>query len=201
MTGAFERSDMVRGSRWAALAVILFMTTGAVAAEQVSIDAAIRDDGVAVHATATVKAPFDVIWRTLTDYDHLANFIPGMERSHVIGRHGTAAIVQQTGEAGVSFLRYPINVIVESDEHPPSTITVRVLSGNLRRLDGAYSLVPVPGRRDEFVLGWTGLIDPDMPIPGFIMAEVLKDNISDQFLGMVREIERKARPQVANFVE
>ena len=31
-----------------------------------------------MRARATLRAPLDVIWQTLTDYDHLAEFIPAL---------------------------------------------------------------------------------------------------------------------------
>ncbi len=183
------------------LSFALMTATDAVAADRVAVEATMQDEGVAVHATATIKAPFEVIWQTLTDYDHLANFIPGIEHSRVIGRRGTTAIVEQTGEAGISVFRFPISVTVESSEHRPSAITIQVVSGNLRRLTGGYSLAPVAGQPNAFVLGWNGVIEPDIPIPDFIAMPVLKSNIEDQFLAMVREIERKATLQVADYVE
>lgn len=175
--------------------------TGALAAEQVAIQASVEGNGVVINATAIVNAPYNVIWQTLTDYDHLSDFVPGMDHSQVIGRHGTAVTVQQSGHAGLSFLRYPINVVVESDEHPPSAITIRVLSGNLRRLTGGYTLAAVPGQPHQFVLSWNGLIEPEIALPDFIAVPVLKSNIEDQFLAMVREIERKAALHVSVFVE
>jgi ribosome-associated toxin RatA of RatAB toxin-antitoxin module len=168
------------------------------ASENVSIEAKVTDQGVAVTTAATVHAPFDVIWSTLTDYDHLSRFIPGMDHSRVIDRHGSAAIVEQTGQVGILLFTYPIHVVVESDEHPPSAISIRVLSGNLRRLDGGYHLAAVPGHADKFVLGWQGVIDPDMAIPDFIVVQLLKDNIEQQFLGMVREIERRSTVQMVD---
>jgi ribosome-associated toxin RatA of RatAB toxin-antitoxin module len=175
--------------------------TTAFAAETVAVTAMPRDHGVVIHATATLQASYDVIWRTLTDYDRFSEFIPGMSHSRILERHGATLVVEQVGAAGVSIFRYPINVVVESVEYPPTAITVKLISGNLRRLTGGYTLIPVPNRPNVFTLNWDGFIEPDIDIPSFIAMPVLKSNIEDQFVAMVQEIEYQARSRVVDLAE
>ena len=60
---------------------------------------------------------------------------------------------------------YPIAVTVQSDEHFPAAIGVRVLAGNLRQLTGGYRIEAVLGRADEFRVQWRGIIEPDIFLP------------------------------------
>ena len=194
---ATHSSEMWRIAIIAVLATIVFAHT-ARSAEDVAVDAQSHGNALAITAHATIRAPLPLIWRTLSDYDHLAEFIPGMKNSHVIERRGSTAIVEQTGEARVFIFRYPITVIVEADEHYPVSIGVRILNGNLRQLAGAYRIDTVYGSRDEFRLQWRGIIEPDVPLPLFLMAPGLRDAVEDQFLGMIREIERRRAVQTYN---
>jgi ribosome-associated toxin RatA of RatAB toxin-antitoxin module len=190
-----ESSHLVR-LWWAALALSAGVSAAAGfarGAEDVGVDAKLQGDALAISAHAAIRAPLQLIWQTLTDYDHLAEFIPGMETSHAIERRGNTAIVEQSGEARVLMFRYPIAVTVESDEHYPSTIVVKLLAGNLRQLRGAYRIAAVPGARDEFVLRWRGIIAPDIFLPSFLTLPGLRESVEVQFLGMVREIERRQR--------
>jgi ribosome-associated toxin RatA of RatAB toxin-antitoxin module len=173
------------------MAGILVGEASAWSAQDVAVDAEVQGNALAINAHATIRAPLPLIWHTLTDYDHLAEFIPGMKKSRVVERRGSTAIVEQIGEASVLVFRYPIAVVVQSDEHYPATIGVRVLYGNLKQLAGAYRIEDVFGTRDEFVLRWRGVIEPDIPLPVFIIAPGLRDSVTDQFLGMIREIERR----------
>jgi len=168
------------------------------AAEQVSIRASSRGSAVEIEARATLRAPQALIWQTLTDYDHLSDFIPGMLKSHVIDRRGNAAIIEQSGNASILFFNYPIDVVVESLEAPPAFIGVRVLKGNLKQLEGGYRLEKIAETHDEFVLRWSGLIEPSFPVPTFISMPLLRANIRDQFRGMVREIERREALRTEN---
>lgn len=162
------------------------------AADNVSIHAEQQGSAVTIEARAPLVAPLPLIWATLTDYDQLANFIPGMQVSRVIERRGAAAIVKQLGEAGLFFIKRPIDVVVESLEIPPHVIEVRVLSGNLKKLDGRYQIEPdtQPG---HFVLRWFGVIEPQDGLPPIVGVPILRANIGAQFRGMVREIERRAQ--------
>jgi carbon monoxide dehydrogenase subunit G len=176
------------------LGALLILTAWAgiaIGAEQVSVEASRQGSAVAITARATIKAPYALIWQTLTDYDHLSEFIPGMVKSHVIERRGGTAIVEQTGKAGFLFFTYPIEVVVESLEEPPAFIGIRMLKGNLKQLDGGYRIEKAGNNDDEFVLRWSGIIEPSIPLPLFITVPLMRANISDQFRGMVKEIERR----------
>ncbi len=175
-----------------AIAVAVVITAARVeSAQDVAVDAQRQGNALAISAYARIRAPLPLIWQTLTDYDHLAEFIPGMEQSRVIDRHGSIAIVEQTGAAALWIFRYPIAVVVEADEHYPGTIGVRMLAGNLKQLTGAYRIETVAGTRNQFVLQWRGIIEPDIFLPLFITAPGLRETVADQFLGMVNEIERR----------
>jgi ribosome-associated toxin RatA of RatAB toxin-antitoxin module len=160
------------------------------AGSEISVDTAARDGAVLITARAVVHAPTELIWQTLTDYDHLSEFVPGMDSSHVVSRLGGQLVIEQKGNARAWFFSYPIRVTVSSTEHPYQEIDVHLLHGNLRRLDGGYR---IEAQRDgSTLLTWQGLVEPDTPLPAFIRTALLRRSISDQFTGMVREIERRA---------
>jgi ribosome-associated toxin RatA of RatAB toxin-antitoxin module len=184
-----------------ALLILIAWVGVAIGAEQVSVEASSQGTAVAIKARATIKAPYALIWQTLTDYDHLSEFIPGMVKSHVIERRGNTAIVEQTGEARFLFFTYPIEVVVESPEEPPAFIGIRVLKGNLKQLDGGYRIEKTSYKDDEFVLRWSGIIEPSISLPLFITVPLMRANISDQFRGMVKEIERREALRTAKHAD
>ncbi len=167
-------------------------TQPAHAADPITIHAEKQGDAVAIEARALLIAPLPLIWATLTDYERFASFIPGMHVSRVLERRAPAVVVKQQGEAGFLFFKRTIDVVVESLEKPPHVIEIRVLSGNLKKLDGRYRIEPVANRAGQFVLHWSGVIEPEDSLPPLIGVSILRANIGDQFRGMVREIERRA---------
>ena len=169
-------------------ALLLLWACAAGAAEGVSVEATRRDASVEIRAHALLEASFDTVWGTLTDYDHLAQFIPGLRSSRVIERRGGSLVVEQEGEARFLFFSYPIEVTLLATARRPAAIDVRVLKGNLRRLEGGYRLEQAGA--GKIVLRWVGLIQPES-LPPLLGVLVMRANIEDQFTGMVREIERR----------
>lgn len=190
----------MRINKHCAVGALLIFTAAvgtAIGAEQVSVEASRHGTAVAIKARATIKAPYTLIWQTLTDYDHLSEFIPGMAKSQVIERRGNTAIVEQAGEAEFLFFTYPIEVVVEALEEPPAYIGIRVLKGNLKQLDGGYRIEKTGHSDDEFVLRWSGIIEPSTSLPVFITVPLMRATVSDQFRGMVKEIERRQTSRAA----
>jgi len=184
-------------------AAAAFACTGVRGADDLMVDAEQAGRAVSVQAKAILSAPRDLIWSTLTDYDHLADFIPGISASRVIDRRGLTAIVEQRGEAAFFIFKYGIDVVVESVEYPPDHIEIRVVSGNLRQLEGAYQLRP--GKKvGTWLLTWAGLIEPSLPLPSFIAVALMRNNVQAQFRGMINEIDRRSgqtspgRPEAIN---
>jgi carbon monoxide dehydrogenase subunit G len=158
------------------------------AGDEISVEATRRDDALEVVCRAMLDAPLELIWQTLTDYGRLAEFIPGMRRSRVIGQRGATFIVEQSGVATFLFVTTPIEVTLASTERPPYAIEVSMVKGNLKRLDGAYRIMPQGGGRN--LLTWTGSVEAQS-MPPLLGEMVMRSNIEDQFRGMVREIERR----------
>lgn len=169
--------------------VALLAAAPARAAEDVSVETARRGAAVEVTCRATVRAPRELIWRTLTDYNRLAEFVPGMLKSRIVESRGAVTIVEQQGEARFLLFSSPIDVTVATTDRPPDAIDVQLIKGNLRRLEGGYRIEALPDGRH--VLHWRGLIEPEAPMPPLIGELLMRATIADQFEGMVREIERR----------
>ena len=168
---------------------LLFICAGAAqAADGISFEATRREDALEIACRVPLEASLDLAWQTLTDYNRLAEFIPGMRRSRVLGRRGAVAVVEQSGDAKFLFLSFPIEVTLASTERPPYTLEVSMLKGNLKRLDGAYRIEPQ--RDGRIMLTWTGIVEA-LFMPPLLGELVMRSNIEDQFRGMVHEIERR----------
>ena len=170
--------------------LLTFGTASAYAAGEVKVEAVRKGEFIEVHASATVAAPLSIIWTTLTDYERLPEFVPGLRMSRVASRRGATVIVEQSGEARFLMFSFPIDVTLEATERPPASIQVRAISGNLRHFEGGYLVEPAPAG-PGMLLRWEGTIIPDISLPPLIGEVVMRMSIEDQFTGMVREIERR----------
>jgi ribosome-associated toxin RatA of RatAB toxin-antitoxin module len=177
--------------------LLMFATAASHAAGEIKVDASRRGEFIDVRAYAAIEASLSVIWTTLTDYERLPEFIPGLRRSKVTARRGGTVIVEQSGEARFLMFTFPIEVTLEAVEKPPSSIRVRAIAGNLRHFVGGYKVEADPGGAG-IVLRWEGTIIPEVSLPPLIGEVVMRMRIEDQFTGMVREIERREQARRGN---
>lgn len=168
--------------------ILALWTSGASAAEDLSVETLRRGSAVEVRAYALIEAGYATVWSTLTDYDHLAEFVPGMLSSRVLEHLGNTWTVEQRGETRFLFFSYPVAVTVLATARPPGTLDVRLLKGNLRRLEGGYRVEEALG--GKIALRWIGLIEP-ASLPPLLGELLMRAGIKSQFSGMVREIERR----------
>jgi ribosome-associated toxin RatA of RatAB toxin-antitoxin module len=191
-SGAAAALTCVRGV--VALFCVAAVATGLVrparSAEQLLVQAESRGSSVTIEARATLNASLPVVWSTLTDYDHLASFIPGMSQSRVVERHGSIATVEQRGEFRFMFFRFPIEVVIAAEEHYPFAIDARSVKGNIKLLSAEYRLQRT-ANGDRCVLHWIGVVQPEFWTPMFVTVSLLRENVEDQFRAMVQEIERR----------
>jgi ribosome-associated toxin RatA of RatAB toxin-antitoxin module len=158
--------------------------------DRIDVQAERRGGLIHVQARALLRAPMTVVWRTLTDYEGLPAFIPGLSSSRVVARNGAVVTVEQTGQARFLFLTVPIAVTLESTERPPDVVEVRRVKGSIQHLEGRYEATPQAN--GKVLLRWTGALSPDAELPPLIETALVRLSIQDQFVGMVHEIERRA---------
>lgn len=159
-----------------------------VPAAEVSVRASRDGQVLRVEAIAEFDADLHETWRVLTDYDHLADFIPGMLESRIVDRGTRGPVVEQRGEAKVLFFVYPINVRLAVEEYPYERIVSHAVSGNFKRMDGAYTIEAAAAR---VRLRYVGTLVPDFFVPPLIGAWVLRLNVERQFAALIDEISRQ----------
>ena len=157
-------------------------------AQDLSIRTAREGEFVTISASAVMRVDPHIVWAVLSDYDHLAKFIPDMKSSRVISRHGNVVRVEQTGDIGFLFFKEPVNVILEVHEEPPSRITARGVEGNISALETRYDL---HSSEAGVKLDYTGRFVPAFAIPPLIGMPIVNKLIERRFRAMVNEIQRR----------
>ena len=170
-------------------ALLVIQMGMACAADDMAVDVKRKGDSFVVGATATVAASSSVVWEVLTDYDHLARFIPGLSRSAVQIRAANRVQLEQTGEARFFVFAYPIEVRLEVLESPRESISSRRIGGNLKRMSGRYDLQVAQG---GVRLRYAGELEPDFALPPLIGTLAVRTMVEEQFAALVSEIERRA---------
>jgi hypothetical protein len=160
-------------------------------AADVVVHASRRGEVLEVEASAEFEADLRQTWQVLTDYDYLAEFIPGKHVSRILLRTGNGVMVEQKGEARLLFFSYPIEVKLAVEDFPYQRIISRAVAGDFREMRGA----PITSRRKgRIALRYRGRMAPDFIVPPLVGVFVLRKNVEEQFGALVDEILRRQRP-------
>ena len=129
------------------------------------------------------------MWSVISDYDHLAEFIPDLRRSRVVERDGNRLLVEQTGGFGFLFFQQLVELKLEVLESPPGRIVARAVGGNFKEMEGRYELENLP--TGAVRLSYFGRLVPDFSMPSLIGRVVVRSLLKKQFVAMVNEVLRR----------
>lgn len=95
--------------------------------------------------TATIQIPHaaDQVWQILTDYDHLADFIPNLAKSRRIEHPQGGIRIEQIGTESLLKLKFCARVVLDMVEYFPNRLDFEMVEGDFKRFAGSWILQPV----------------------------------------------------------
>ncbi len=158
-------------------------------APRLTVDIARHGDVFDVWVSANVAAPRETAWEVLTDYDHAAQFVPGMTASRVVQRDGPIVIVEQVGAGG--FLFAPeIALTLRVTESAPERVEMIAVAGSLRRF-GAQCALAMAGDTATRI-EYHASFETDHWVPPLIGLPFMRSRTRAQFDAWLAEMERRA---------
>ena len=162
-----------------------------------------ESDTFYVRARASVAVDPRIAWDTLTDYEHMHEFLPNIARSRVVARRGTSVTVEHMGQFPLFFFDVPVRVRLSITQQPYERIMARSEPGEvggraqtLRSFSGRYDLAVVTlDRRAGVRLDYESRFELAEPLP-LIVGDVfgtamVTKTVRLQFEAMVREMVRR----------
>jgi ribosome-associated toxin RatA of RatAB toxin-antitoxin module len=145
-------------------------------------------------ARASVHATAQRAWEVLTDYDHLAEFVPNLVSSRLISRADRECVVAQEGYGQFLFIKQPIHLLVHVQETPFSNIALTLLKGNMHEYQANWAITSATAAADNQLVQivYTGAIAPAFYIPSLFGAALMKSDLRNMIATVVREIEKSA---------
>lgn len=155
-----------------------------------------------VRAEVELQADRRTAWLTVTDYEHLPQFVPGLRSVQVLARLASGGaerlLVEQTGEFRYLWFAQPVQVWLDvTHEAPERVVASSVLPSGvsaerstLRQFEGSYLLTVVDGARTHFV--YQARFEPAQAMLPVLGTMAVRHTISEQFRAMASEIERRA---------
>jgi ribosome-associated toxin RatA of RatAB toxin-antitoxin module len=148
-----------------------------------------------VDATGTVAAPLPKVWRILTGYERMAEFVPDMESCKVLSRNGNEVIIEQFGVARFLFMSKTIHLIVRAVEQPMSSIDISLISGDMKHYESHWELIPVPETGGTKIV-YKGRLMPNFYVPGILGSKMIRSDIERMMSAVLARLDRRDAPKV-----
>jgi hypothetical protein len=181
---------------------LLSLVEPAAASEQLNHFDVTRDAGsYRVDASADLDADAAIVWATLTDYERLPQFVPGIRSVRVLATHEQAGkqrlLIEQAGELRFLFFSRRVAVLLDVEQQPKTRVDARALprprgsdatEESLHQFEGSYTLVSIPG---GVRLGYHAEFTPEFALPPVFGPLAVRLTMQAQFEAMLAEIGRR----------
>lgn len=179
--------------RFLALVCLALASPAQAADGGASITVEVERNRGAVEVDTRVLLPVSprVVWEVLTDYDHIATFVPGLSMSRLISGAGEPLLLEQRGELRFPVLSVQVNVVARVEEHPYHTIRFQAVRGNMAEMSGEWSVETI-GADEGSSLRYRLHVVPEFWVPPVLGPALIRRSFHDQFEALVREMMRRA---------
>ena len=143
-----------------------------------------------VNASGTVKAAPAAVWKVLTDYESMPEFVPDLKRNKVMSRTGNRVIIEQSGVARFLFLSRKINLVVQAAEEPTTAIDITLVTGDMKVYSCRWEMTALPDGGTRIT--YTGRMVPKFYVPGMLGSNIIRRDIERM---MKAVLERPDLPQ------
>jgi ribosome-associated toxin RatA of RatAB toxin-antitoxin module len=141
-----------------------------------------------VTASGAVKAAPAEVWKVLTDYENMPEFVPDLEKTKVVSRTGNRAVVEQSGVARFLFLSRTIHLIVQVAEEPISSIDINLVTGDMKVYSCRWEMSALPDGGTR--VAYSGKMVPKFYVPGMLGANIIRRDIERMMTAVLQRLDR-----------
>lgn len=127
-----------------------------------------------VWAAVAIAAPVAVVWDVMVDVEHAPEFVPGLRRARRLEQHGQYEIIEHTVK--FSWLLPEVTYRFRADYAPLARIDFRRVAGDLRALEGTWSLRATADGSGALVT-YSVYLDPGFLVPQWLVRQSLQRNL------------------------
>jgi carbon monoxide dehydrogenase subunit G len=191
----WSKRELVNAGRWAwVLLATLFLSIPCHAAGESpirSIKVDYQGDTYITDAVMYAPVQIAVAWDVLTDFDHMANWVPNVKESKVLKRENSSVTIEQRGTAkfGAASFGYVTERHLDMDKPSLSIKSVQT-KGNLKRVESLMKLEP-DGSGTRLVYHIE--IIPSLIASAVMSKSFLEHEITEQFTAIIGEMTKRAQ--------
>ncbi|MBD2447997.1 SRPBCC family protein [Nostoc sp. FACHB-152] len=146
-----------------------------------------------ITAKVQIPHPIERIWKILTDYEALVDFIPNLAKSRLLEHPNGGIRLEQVGSQKLLNFNFCARVVLDLEEYFPKEITFRMVEGDFKGFSGSWSLEPcslngITGTN----LCYTIQVWPKLTMPITIIERRLSKDLQLNLLAIYQRVEEFA---------
>ncbi|MBC1241487.1 cyclase [Nostoc linckia z18] len=146
-----------------------------------------------ISAKIQIPQPVEQIWKVLTDYEALADFIPNLAKSRLIEHPDGGIRLEQIGSQRLLNFNFCARVVLDLEEYFPKEINFRMVEGDFKGFSGTWCLEPYSlGEQIGTNLCYTIQVWPKLTMPVSIIENRLSKDLRFNLLAIYQRVEELA---------
>ncbi len=146
-----------------------------------------------ISASIVIPQPIEQVWQVITDYEHLADFIPSLTSSKRINNAEGRIRIEQIGAQCFLKVKFCARVVLDMTESFPNKLSFCMKEGDFKQFEGAWYLQP-SGDPASTLLSYDLLVKPPLAMPLAIIERHLCHNLTHNLIA-VRQRTLELAPQ------
>jgi Polyketide cyclase / dehydrase and lipid transport len=148
------------------------------------------EDGAAgrIEAQIIIKAPAETVWLKMLDCAVSLRIVSGLKSCRVTDRDPGGSWDVREHVVSWSAILPSVRSVFRSEYGLYSSIRFSRVSGDLKKLEGSWRLLPSDGRRAT-LLRYNAIIDPGVPLPGALVRSAIESDVTRVLKALQAEAE------------
>ena len=136
-------------------------------------------------ATIAIPRSLEQVWKILTDYERLADFVPNLTSSRLLSRPGGGIRLEQIGAQCFLNFKFCARVILDMTEVFPQEIGFSMVEGDFKKFMGRWTLQPaLLGEQVATVLSYELMVQPPLAMPVQLIEHHICLNLTQNLLAI-----------------
>ena len=167
------------------------LTADAVNSEAVDVEVKkISERKRRISAKIDILRPVEQVWKVLTDYEALTQFLPNLASSNLLAHPEGGIRLEQIGYGRLLRMNFSARVVLDLEEYFPKEISFEMVEGDFKSFCGNWLLAPMQlGEGIGTHLCYTIEVLPKLTMPVGLIERRLSDDLHCNLLAIRQRTE------------
>jgi ribosome-associated toxin RatA of RatAB toxin-antitoxin module len=138
-------------------------------------------------ATVTIPQPVEQVWQVITDYEHLADFVPNLTSSKLLSNPEGRIWLEQIGSQCFLKFKFCARVVLDMSENFPNELRFAMKEGDFKQFEGAWTLQRADDAQST-KLSYNLAIKPPRAMPAALIEHHICHNLTLNLLAIRQRV-------------